>query len=190
MRDLTWDSTARVAEFAVRNLLLGVLVEGLRRRSPGAVVNAVLALAGTYLPALVERRYAVTFRPWQRVYTAIAMLTHAAGMLGPYEDVWWWDHLTHTHSATLLGGVVHASARDRGRDPRAPILVVTACVGLLWELMEHAIHAAARRLDLEPVLIPYGERDTLLDLCFDLLGALLVCVFGDRLLGNFTRKDD
>ena len=40
------------------------------------------------------------------------------------------------------------------------------------------------------MLIPYSKNDTLLDLCFDLLGALLVIAFGDRLLRNFTRRTD
>jgi hypothetical protein len=82
----------RTTERAVRNALLAVFVVGIRRRDPGTVANAGLALAGTYLPAFVERRYAVAFRPWQRVYAETAMLTHAAGMLGPYEETWWWDH--------------------------------------------------------------------------------------------------
>jgi hypothetical protein len=174
----------RTTERVVRNSLLAVFVVGLRRRDPGTVVNAALALAGTYLPGFVERRYNVAFRPWQRVYTETAMLTHAVGMLGPYEETWWWDHLTHTHSATLLGGLVHTAARRRGRDPRLHALAATVCGGVLWELVEYAVHAVATRLGLEPVLVPYGRRDTLLDLLFDLLGALLVLAFGDSLLRN------
>ncbi|QLG28134.1 hypothetical protein HUG10_11495 [Halorarum halophilum] len=180
----------QVAERGIRFALLGVFLVGLRRRSPGAVVNAVLALAATYLPGVLERRYDVAFRPWQRAYADAAMLTHAVGMLGPYEDVWWWDHLTHTHSATLLAGIVHAATRRRGRDPRPRVVAVIVFVGLLWELMEHAIHWVARRFGLEPILIPYGKTDTLLDLAFDLLGALLVLTFGDTLLRNFIGTPD
>jgi len=190
MSEITRASVTRSVEIAIRNAILAVFVVGVRRRDPSAVVNAVFALAGASLPDLVERRYDIGFEPWQRVYTGTAMLTHAAGMLGPYDDVWWWDHLTHTHSATLLASVVHVGARRGGRDPRPRVLAVTVCVGVLWEAMEYAIHATARRLGLEPVLVPYGERDTVLDLCFDLLGALLVCAFGDRLLRNFTQPVD
>lgn len=180
----------RAFERGVRYALLGVFVVGLRRRSPGAVVNAALSLAATYLPRIVERRYEVAFRPWQRAYAEAAMLTHAVGMLGPYENTRWWDHLTHTHSATLLAGLVHAAARRRGRDPRPRVVAVVVSVGLLWELMEHAIHAVAGRLGLEPLLIPYGRTDTVLDLVFDLLGALLVLAFGDVLLRNFIGRPD
>ena len=117
------------------------------------------------------------------------MLTHAVGMLGPYEDTWWWDHLTHTHSATLLGGLIHATARRHDRDPRPRVLAVVGCFGILWEFMEYVIRVGATRLGLEPVLITYGEMDTLLDLFFDFFGAVLTLMFGDRLLGNFWQDD-
>ncbi|MCU4975824.1 hypothetical protein OB955_24395 [Halobacteria archaeon AArc-m2/3/4] len=181
------------AETIVRGLRYGLVVvfaEGVRRRNPGAITNACLAFAASFLPEIIERRYDVTFRPWQRVYTVTAMFTHAAGMLGPYDDVGWWDHLTHVHSATLLGGLVHAAARRRGRDPRSAVLISVSVAGVLWELLEYAIHAIARRLDVEPVLVAYGKRDTVLDLCFNFLGTLLVLAFGDRLLRNFIPHTD
>lgn len=181
---------ATSAEIGIRKAILAVFIVGLRRRSPGAVVNALVALVGTYLPGFVERRYGVAFEPWQRVYIGTAMGTHAVGMLGPYDEVWWWDHLTHTHSATLLAGFVHVGARQSGYDPRPRVLAAVLSVGVCWELMEYVIHAVARRLGLEPLLVSYGERDTLLDLCFDLLGACLVCVFGDHFLGNFVPDDE
>lgn len=182
-----------VAEALVRGIrysLLVVLAAGVRRRNPGAVVNAGVAFAASFLPGVLERRYDVTFRPWQRLYAVAALLTHAVGMLGPYDDVGWWDHLTHVHSASILGAMAHVAARRRGRDPRVVVLVTVTVVGVLWELLEYAIHAIARRFELEPILISYGKRDTVLDLVFNLIGALLVLAFGDRLLRNFSRKTD
>jgi hypothetical protein len=176
-------------ERGIRVALVAVVLVGVRRRDPGAVVNAVIALAGTFLPDAAERRYAVTLRPWQRLYAESAMLTHAVGMLGPYDDVWWWDHLTHTHSATLLGGVVHAAARRRDRDPLPHVLAGVAGGGALWELAEYATHGLSRRIGFDPVLVSYGRTDTLLDLLFNLVGALLVVAFADRLLGNLVHRD-
>jgi hypothetical protein len=184
--DLT--AVARAVERGIRYAIAVVFVVGLRRRNPGAVVNAVVALAATYLPGTIERRHGIEFRPWQRVYAQVAMLTHAVGMLGPYDDVWWWDHLTHTHTATLLGGVVHAAARRRGEDPAPRVLAVVVICGLLWELAEYCIHAAATRLDREPLLVSYGRTDTLYDLVFDLVGALFVLVLGDRAIGRQGRE--
>ncbi|WP_255196492.1 hypothetical protein [Halorarius litoreus] len=180
---------ARVIEQGIRCGILVVGLVGIRRRNPGAVVNAVVAFAMTFVPDIVERRHGVELRPWHRVYTAIAMLTHAVGMLGPYDDIWWWDHLTHVHSASLLGGVVHVACRRKEQDPRPRVLGVVVGVGLLWEVLEYGIHSVARRFDREPLLVSYGPLDTAFDLVFDALGALLVVVLGDRLLDEFDRTE-
>ena len=181
-----------VASVGVRAVRFGiglVFVAGVRRGNPGAVVNAVVAYVGTYLPSVAERRWDVEFRPWQRLYAATAMVTHAAGMLGPYDDVWWWDHLTHVHSASLLGGLAHVVAHRRGCDPHAAVLRTVVTGGLLWEALEYAIHLYARRRGFEPLLVTYGKVDTALDLCFNVVGAILVIAFGDRVLENLYGSD-
>ncbi|MCL7418012.1 MAG: hypothetical protein M8354_09260 [Halalkalicoccus sp.] len=177
-------AVAHEVERGVTYGIVSVLVVGIRRRDPGAIVNATLALVAASLPGVIEHRHEVEVRPWQRVYVTLAMFLHAVGMLGPYDDVWWWDHLTHTHSATLLGGIVYAASRRRGRDPRPDVVGVVVCVGALWELVEYAIHVTANRLGFEPILVSYGTVDVLLDLVFDLLGAALVLVLGDSILEN------
>jgi hypothetical protein len=181
---------AREAERGVRYGILAVLVVGVRRRDVAAVANAAVAFVATYVPGFIERHYDAEFHPWQRLYTLLAMLTHSIGMLGPYDDVWWWDHLTHTHTATIVGGAIHVAARRRDQVPHPRILGLVVGAGVLWELMEYAIHAVANRLGLEPLLISYGREDTLFDLLFDLVGALLVVAFGDRLLGNLVDTAD
>jgi hypothetical protein len=179
-------SVLRKVEHGIRSGILAVFAIGVRRRDPGAVVNAVLGLIATDIPRIAERRYDIEFRPWQRVYVETAMLTHAIGMLGPYDDIWWWDDLTHTHSSTILGGFVYAVARRRDRDPSSRVVAVTVCAGLLWELAEYAIHTTANRFGFEPILVSYGKTDTLQDLVFNLFGALLVLTFGERLLGDLA----
>lgn len=82
------ESAERRVERGIRYGLLAVFVVGVRRRDPGAIVNAVVAAIGTYLPDFAERAYDIELRPWQRVYVRSAMITHAVGMLGPYDDVW------------------------------------------------------------------------------------------------------
>ncbi|MFC7166104.1 hypothetical protein [Halospeciosus flavus] len=178
----------RNVERGIRLGILGAFVHGIRRRNPAIIVNAVLSYGASFLPGVVERMVGIQFRPWQRIYVEIAMLTHAVGMCGPYDEVWWWDHLTHTHSATLLGGLVHVIARRRNQAPTPRVLAAVMVVSLGWEVLEFLIHVVARRLGFEPILVVYGPRDTLLDLVFDLVGALLVLLFGDWFLANFVKN--
>ena len=183
----TSSAVTGVIERAIRTGIAVFFAEGLRTRSPGAVVNALVAFVGAHLPAILERCRTVELRPWQRIYVETAMLTHAAGMLGPYDDFWWWDHLTHIHSSTVLGGLIHVLSRRLGVDPKPRVVTGVLTMGILWEVMEYIVHVASRRVGLEPILVSYGKIDTLLDLVFNLVGAVLVVVFGDALLGNLVR---
>jgi len=182
-------SAERTAERGLRYALVTVFLVGVRQRDPGAIANAVLAAIGTCVSDVVEHRYDIEFQAWHHLYIDSAMVMHAVGMLGPYDDVRWWDHITHTHSATILGGAVFAISRRRGRDPRPRVIAVVACVGVLWELAEYTIHVVANRLGVEPILVTYGRTDTALDLLFDLVGAVLVLAFGDRVLGDLATAD-
>ncbi|MBX0298230.1 hypothetical protein [Halomicroarcula nitratireducens] len=174
---------------SLRCAIVAVFVVGFRQRNPGAVVNAVFAYLGTYVPAVVERTSAIEFRPWQRLYVATAMLLHAIGMLGPYDDIRWWDHVTHTMSASIVGGATFVAAKRRGKDPIPLTLGSVVTLGALWELIEYLIHATATRLGVDPILVFYNRKDTVLDLVFNLLGAFLVILFGDRKLANLFESD-
>lgn len=190
MGEPAYRSVMKKFDRCIRYTILAVLSIGIRQRNWGAVVNAIVAIVGTYLPEIVEKRADMELLPWQQTYARMAMATHSVGMIGPYEDTWWWDHLTHTHSATLLAGAVHVLSRRRGKDPRLRVLTAVGCAGVLWEIVEYAVHRTAARFDLEPILVPYGKRDTVLDLCFDAVGALLVVAFGDSLLENLVPQRD
>lgn len=176
-------------EGGLRYAIVAVFLVGIRRRNPGAVVNAVFAYVGTYVPDVVERGSAIEFRPWQRLYVGTAMLLHAIGMLGPYDDIRGWDHVTHTLSASIVGGATFVAAKRRGKDPRGPTLGAVMALGALWELIEYLIHVTATRLGVDPILVFYSRTDTALDLAFNLVGAFLVILFGDRYLANLLESD-
>jgi hypothetical protein len=102
--------------------------------------------------------------------------------------VWWWDHLTHTLSATVVAGVGYATARAFDEHSDAVylpqpflglyVLLFTLALGVFWEVLEFGARAAAAALGTRPVLFQYGLEDTLLDLVFDTAGAALVALFG------------
>lgn len=108
-------------------------------------------------------------------------------------QVWWWDHVTHTVSAMLIGTVGYTVVRahevrktvraDGGRRAGpsrrvfvATVGVIVACA-LLWETYE--VYA--------PMVTVYGTEDTVKDLLFNLLGAAVVVLFGERFLEGPAR---
>jgi hypothetical protein len=159
----------------------------LGRGNVAAAVNALVALAF----ALLSFAATVGFPPSSGdaaaaalpLWVTVAGLLHSIGMLGPYDGVWWWDHLTHTTSAALVAALVYAGvvvAVDAGGPALSPAGVAavtvgyTFAVGVFWELVELVARAVGERYDVDPVLVHYGWRDTALDLAFDLLGAVVV----------------
>jgi len=171
---------ASVAVALLQIGILATLVEAGRQRNVAAAVNALLALAVALLPWALERVAALAVGPALPLWLGVAGLLHAIGMLGPYDSVQWWDHVTHFTSASLVAALFHAGAvvgyagtASFGTVAAATILF-TFAAGILWELVELVARELGERFDIEPVLVHYGWGDTVLDLGFDLAGALVV----------------
>lgn len=175
-----------VAAAVVGTTLVGALAVGVRRENAAAVVNTAAMLCLALVPPAAGWLFgdgpATAGLPGLTLAVAVAGFLHALGMLGRYESVWWWDHLTHTLSAALLTALLYAGLLVV--DPSIAVagaLLGTLTLGVLWEVGELFAREVAERYEIEPVLVHYGRRDTALDLVFDLVGAGLVVALDLRL---------
>ncbi|MFA9516323.1 hypothetical protein ACERIT_03750 [Halopenitus sp. H-Gu1] len=159
------------------------LIGAVSRRNVAAVVNTLfsLLLAGVTLPFAVGTPLpwiGTVIAPELTIWVTVAGLLHSIGMLGPYDSVWWWDHLTHTVSAALVAALAYAGFLAAFGDVRIAAIPLTIgyvmLAGVFWELIELLARIVGKRYGIEPVLVQYGPRDAILDLVFDLVGALLV----------------
>ena len=174
--------------------LIGIFFVGLDSRNPGIVVNAGIALGVTYLPALLERDYHIPMDAGLTLWVATAVFLHALGTVGVpgspysiYTSVWWWDHLTHALSASVVAAVGYTAVRalDLHTDavrfpPRFTVLFIllfTLAFGVLWEVIEFAVGRFG-------FLSQYGIGDTVMDLLFDAVGGLVVAVWGGARLSG------
>ena len=170
--------------------ILVVLGVAVRRGNVAAAVNASGSFALAVLPTALEwAATSVVLGPELPLWLAAAGAFHSVGMLGPYDSVWWWDHLTHTLSAALVAALVYAAALvalptlGLSADPvtaAAVTVALTFGAGVLWELVEILARAVGERYGVEPVLVHYGWRDTAADLVFDVVGAVLVVALDVR----------
>lgn len=178
-------------------LIVALSGYGLLVGNPAVVVNSLLGLAATLVPALLRRDFGIAMETPLVAWIAIAALLHTIGMVGPYEGVWWWDHLTHTLSASLVAGVGFAVTRaidEYWEDIYLPpnfmfvyIVLFTLAAGVLWEVLEFVGREVALVLGRAPILIQYSLTDTMLDLLFDGAGGIIVAAFGQR---RFDRMID
>jgi len=173
-----------------------VLLVGLWLRNLSVVINAAVALGVTFLPAVLERDYRISLSPSVTIWPTLAVLLHAIGILGPYGNVWWWDHVTHTLSAAVVASVGFAAVRvvDIHSDAiylpppftAVFVLLFTLALGVGWEVLEFVARSLGEAWGFAPVLYQYGLQDTILDLAFDAVGATLVALFAARPLSGLA----
>ncbi len=185
----------RLLEFG----LVGLLFIGLERGNTGIIVNAGVALLVVQLPPLLERDYQIPMDAGLTLWITTAVFLHALGTVGLpgsqlsfYRSVWWWDHLTHALSSSVVAAAGYSAARafDAHSDhvhlpPRfmfAFILLFVVAFGVLWEVVEFGLGGLALLVGAGSVLTQYGLYDTMLDLVFDVLGGVVVAVWGTAYL--------
>ncbi|WP_435095229.1 hypothetical protein [Halarchaeum sp. P4] len=180
--------------------LVGFVFVGFYEGQLGVVVNAAVGLAVSYLPAILERDYGVPMDPALVLWVTLAVFLHALGTLGVpgtgsfYQNVWWWDHLTHTLSSSVVAAAGYAAVRAIDEHTEAVyfppaflfalLFAITLAFGVFWEVIEFVISEVAAFLGMESVLTQYGVTDTMLDLLFDTAGALVVAVWGTAYLSG------
>jgi hypothetical protein len=109
-------------------------------------------------------------------------------MWGLYDNMWWWDHLTHTLSSALIGILAAMSLFmiDNNSDSiHLPIwayplfiLIFSVFTGALWEMGEFVGDA------LFGTRMQYSLTDTLNDLYFNMLGGIVGSLLWNHLLIN------
>jgi len=184
-------------------VLVGVFVLGVVYGSATIVVNAAVALLVAELPAILERDYQIPLDAGLSLWLTSAVFFHAVGVLGIpgsgtnfYGSLWWWDHFTHALSASVVAGVGYATTRaldahseDVALPPRFTfvfILLFVIAFGVLWEVLEFAVGELAHLAGHRTLLTQYGLDDTMLDLVFDTVGAIVVAAWGGAYLSGVT----
>ena len=195
------DESGDVRRVVIRGMQVAIgliLAVGVVTGNLSVAVNAVFALGITFLPAVLRRDWDIVLDADLSVWITAAVLLHAVGMLGPYSTVDWWDHVTHTLSASLVAGVGYAAVRafdDHSDAVYFPpqflfvfVLLFTLALGVFWEVLELAARVAADAAGMDAVLVQYGLTDTLVDLIFDTVGAVAVSLFGTNLFATMTES--
>ncbi len=179
-------------------ILAGMVAYGLVSGQPKAIVNGTIALAMTFLPAVFQRDAEVPLDPWLGLWLTLAVFLHTLGSSGLYTQIGWWDHLTHATSASLVAGVGYTAAR--AIDLHVPeihlprrfafvfIIVFVLAFGVIWELFEFGLDVIAAETGATMPLAQHGLDDTVRDLYFNSLGALVVAAFGQVHLSDVAER--
>jgi hypothetical protein len=187
---------------AMQVALIGMVFIGFDRGNVGVFVNALVALGVTYVPAILERDYGLPMDTGLTLWITGAVFLHGVGVTGVpgvsenlYRNLWWWDHLTHALSSSIVAAVGYTVVRalEEHSDavyfpPRFTfvfIMVFVMAFGVFWEVIEFALGGLGTLFG-GSVLTQYGLDDTMLDLFFDLIGAVLAALFGTAYLSDLS----
>ncbi len=185
----------RQTTYVMELLLVVIFGIGLVTGSTGVIVNTGVGLLVTQLPALLERDYGIALDPALTLWITTAVFLHAVGVIGLpwadanfYKTIWWWDHLTHALSSSIVAAIGYTTVRalDRHSEdiyipPRFMfvfILMFVMAFGVAWEVLEFTIGLVAEATGNAAVLTQFGLEDTMLDLVFDSVGAVIVAIWG------------
>ena len=186
----------RLVVRALQVALVGVIVVGLYQRSVSTVINAAVALALMELPAVLERNLELPLDFRLTLWLVVPVFLHALGSMGLYAAVGVWDNLTHALSSSLVAAAGYTTVRALdvhydgvylpGKFVAAFLLIFTLAFGVFWEILEFAIDGAATMTGTDSVLAQHGLDNTMLDLVFDAVGALVVAVWGSAHLSRVS----
>jgi hypothetical protein len=175
--------------------LAGMFGVGVTTGNTGVIVNTAVALGVTLLPPVLERDLGLPMDAGLTLWITTAVFLHGLGTVplpgsefSFYRSLWWWDHLTHALSSSIVAATGYATARafDEHSDAvRLPsrfmfvfILIVVLAFGVFWEVIEFSLAEFATLVGGDAPLTQYGLEDTMLDLVFDTVGAVVVAVWG------------
>ena len=185
----------RRISYVMEVAMVGMLFIGIDRGNTGIIVNTAVALGVAQLPPILRRDYGIPMDPALTLWITSAVFLHALGTVGLpgagvsfYRSTWWWDHLTHALSSSIVAAVGYATARsfdEHAEGVSLPpkfmfvfILLFVLAFGVFWEVIEFALGELAAALGSGSVLTQYGLEDTMLDLIFDTAGAIIVAIWG------------
>lgn len=181
--------------------LVAMFVLGLLQGNTTVIVNTLLALAVTRLPGVLQRDYGIPMDTGLTLWITAAVFLHAFGGVGlpwttlsPYQSLWWYDHLTHGLSASVVAAVGYAAARAldvHSGEVSFPsefmvvfIFLFVLAFGVFWEVIEFTVSSLSALVGSGTVLTQYGLEDTMLDLIFDTIGAAVVAIWGGARLSG------
>jgi len=160
--------------------------------------SAFLALIITFLPAFMRHRHNLSLDPSLTLWITIAVFLDAIGTFWLYDNLARWDNLTHAASSSTIAaaGYVIVRAIDI-YDPEInippgtmfvfiPLFILS--VGVMWEILEFITDELTLMLGIDAFYTQYGIHDTMADMLFNLIGAIVVALWGTFYLNSLSYK--
>jgi hypothetical protein len=179
----------RFLSYFFQALLLIMFVVGIFDGDLYTAGSALFGFGFVSIPWFLKREKIMVMPFELTLWIFIAIFLHNFGvMMKFYDDIWWWDKLTHFLSTSLIAvfGFVVIVIVDKYVDsihlpPRfLPffIIVFVSAMGVIWEIIEFILDTSLG------THMQYSLTDTATDLVSDTLGGLAIAAIGPLYLSH------
>jgi hypothetical protein len=178
--------------------LLIMMFAGIYLKDTHIVLNGIIALGITFLPNIITHKYYISLDPSLTLWITLAVFLDALGTFAFYDTISRWDNLTHALSASVIAaaGYVVLRAIDIYTDELyiphkfmfVFIILFVLAAGVIWEILEFITDEMVAKFEMNAFLTQHGINDTMQDLFFDLLGAIIVAAWGTAYLSDISYR--
>ncbi|WP_333582566.1 hypothetical protein [Methanoculleus bourgensis] len=158
------------------------------------VFGGVLALGLTLVPAIVTRRGNITL-PWEiNLLVALSLYLHVAGGVRGFYEIYYpyYDKVAHLISGITVSVLAFVAVLLLDRFSRLNlsrwmivgfIIIFAMAMEGFWEIYEWLFDTFLG------TNLQHGLDDTMLDMIFVLIGAVIVALTGNRYLSEFSKEE-
>ncbi|MCK8518585.1 DUF2238 domain-containing protein [Methanoculleus sp. 7T] len=158
------------------------------------VFGGVLALGLTMVPAAVTRRGYITL-PWEiNLLVALSLYLHVAGGVRGFYEIYYpyYDKVAHLISGITVSVLAFVAVLLLDRFSRLNlsrrmivgfVIIFAMAMEGFWEIYEWLFDTFLG------TSLQHGLDDTMLDMIFVLVGAVVVALAGNRYLSRFSKEE-
>jgi uncharacterized membrane protein YjdF len=158
------------------------------------VFGGIIALGLTMVPAVITRRWSIVL-PWQvNLLIALSLYLHIAGGVLGYYDIYYpyYDKVAHLISGITVSVLAFVVVLLLDRFSRLNLsrwmivgFIIIAAMAMegFWEIYEWLFDTFLG------TTLQHGLDDTMLDMIFVLVGAVIVALAGNRRLSEFSKEE-
>jgi hypothetical protein len=192
------DEKQKLATKAMQIFLFILLIAGIYLKDLSTTINATTGLTLTFVPYFITRKYDIPHDTGLSLWITFAVFLHLLGTFAFYDNIVRWDNITHALSACVVAAAGYTLIRaidiyvkEIYIPPRVLFLLILMFVlatGVLWEIIEFLTDGLTAELGYKAILAQHGIHDTMRDLLFDLLGAVLAATWGTAYLSTISYR--
>jgi hypothetical protein len=146
----------------------------------------------------MRHRHNLHLDPSLTLWITIAVFLDALGTFWLYDNLARWDNLTHAVSSSTIAAAGYVIVRaidiydsEINIPPGTMFIFIPLFIlstGVMWEILEFITDELALMFGIRAFLVQHGINDTMGDMLFNLIGSIVVALWGTFYLNNLSYK--